>query len=114
MAEEAAWVALCRRLDGFGHVFYRRRRKNENRKAGNIADFVRTWGAHYEGMLVLDFDLRLEGLSIVKDALFTGQKLRLSGVAFLWYRLHEPDGSLLLADAVRRMAKPVEMDLRAD
>jgi hypothetical protein len=72
------------------------------------------YAARTEGMLVLDFDLRLEGLSIVKDALFTGQKLRLSGVAFLWYRLHQPDGTLLLADAVRRMAKPVEMDLRAD
>lgn len=72
------------------------------------------YAARTEGMPMLDFDLRLEGLSIVKDALFTGQKLRLSGVAFLWYRLHEPDGRLLLADAVRRVARPVEVDLRGD
>ena len=72
------------------------------------------YAARTEGMLVLDFDLRLEGLSIVKDSLFTGQKLRLSGVAFLWYRVHEPDGALRMADAVRRVARPVEVDLRGD
>jgi hypothetical protein len=65
-------------------------------------------------MLVLDLDLRLEGMTIVKDALFTGQKLRLSGVAFLWYRMHEPDGTLRMADAVRRISRPMEVDLRGD
>jgi hypothetical protein len=72
------------------------------------------YAARTEGMLVLDFDLRLEGLSIVKDSLFTGQKLRLSGVAFFWYRVHEPDGSLRMADAVRRVARPIEVDLRGE
>jgi hypothetical protein len=72
------------------------------------------YAARTEGMLVLDLDLRLEGMTIVKDALFTGQKLRLSGVAFLWYRVHEPDGSLRMADAVRRVARPVEVDLRGE
>lgn len=66
------------------------------------------------GASVLDVDLRLEGLSIVRDSLFTGQKLRLSGVALLWYRLHAPDGSLRLARTLRRMAPPVEVDLRGD
>ena len=65
-----------------------------------------------EGAPVLDFDLRLEGMSIVKDSLFSGQKLRLSAVALLWYRVHAPDGSLRLARTVRRMAEPVEVDLR--
>ncbi|QOY96763.1 hypothetical protein IM543_19110 [Massilia sp. UMI-21] len=64
------------------------------------------------GSLVLDVDLRLEGMSIVKENLFTGQHLRLSGVAFLWYRLHEPDGRLLAADVLRRISRPVEVDLR--
>jgi len=72
------------------------------------------YAARTEGAPVLDFDLRLEGMSIVKDALFTGQKLRLSGVAFLWYRVHEADGRLLVADAVRRVSRPVEVDLRGD
>jgi hypothetical protein len=70
------------------------------------------YAARTEGMLVLDFDLRLEGMTIVKDGLFTGQKLRLSGVAFLWYRVHEPDGTLRVADALRRVTRPVEVDLR--
>jgi hypothetical protein len=64
------------------------------------------------GSLVLDAELRLEGMSIVKQHLFGGQHLRLSGVAFLWYRLHEPDGRLLAAEALRRISRPVEVDLR--
>jgi hypothetical protein len=72
------------------------------------------YAARTNGMLVLDFDLRLEGMTIVKDSLFTGQRLRLSGVAFLWYRVYEPNGTLRLANAVRRMAKPVEVDLRGE
>jgi hypothetical protein len=64
------------------------------------------------GAMVLDFDLRLEGMTIVKDGLFSGQKLRLSGVAFLWYRVYGQDGTLRLADAVRRITEPVEVDLR--
>lgn len=72
------------------------------------------YAARTRDMLVLDFDLRLEGMTIVKDNLFTGQRLRLAGVAFLWYRLHEPNGGLRLADAVRRMTAPVEVDLRGE
>jgi hypothetical protein len=64
------------------------------------------------GSLVLDIDLRLEGMSIVKEHLFTGQDLRLSGAAFLWYRLHEPDGRLLAAETLRRISRPIEVDLR--
>jgi hypothetical protein len=64
------------------------------------------------GSLVLDVDLRLEGMSIVKEHLFTGQDLRLSGAAFLWYRLHEPDGRLLAAEVLRRISRPIEVDLR--
>ncbi|WP_200883016.1 hypothetical protein [Massilia sp. BSC265] len=66
------------------------------------------------GSLVLDADLRLEGMSIVKQNLFSGQHLRLSGVAFLWYRLHEPDGRLLAAEVLRRISRPVEVDLRGE
>jgi hypothetical protein len=72
------------------------------------------YAARTKGMLVLDFDLRLEGMTIVKDGLFTGQRLRLSGVAFLWYRLHEPDGRLRVANVVRRITAPIEVDLRGE
>jgi hypothetical protein len=64
------------------------------------------------GALVLDVDLRLEGLAVQRDHLFTGERLALSGVAFFWYRLHEPDGRLVRADALRRISPPVRVDLR--
>lgn len=63
--EETSWTNLCRRLDGFGRIYYRRRKTNENRKAGNIGDFVRTWGGRYESMLVLDADSLMDGADIV-------------------------------------------------
>jgi membrane glycosyltransferase len=66
--EEVAWTNLCRRLKGFGKIYYRRRKTNDNRKAGNIGDFVRTWGGGYEGMLVLDADSLMDGADIVKMA----------------------------------------------
>lgn len=66
--EETAWTNLCRKLDGFGRIYYRRRRTNENRKAGNIGDFVRTWGGGYEAMLVLDADSLMDGADIVTMA----------------------------------------------
>jgi len=66
--EETAWTNLCRRLDGFGRIYYRRRKSNDNRKAGNIADFVRSWGGAYQGMLVLDADSLMDGPDIVKMA----------------------------------------------
>jgi membrane glycosyltransferase len=64
--EETAWTNLCRRLEAFGKIYYRRRKTNENRKAGNIGDFVRTWGGRYESMLVLDADSLMDGADIVK------------------------------------------------
>ncbi|MBK1883837.1 glucans biosynthesis glucosyltransferase MdoH [Luteolibacter pohnpeiensis] len=66
--EETAWTNLCRQLGAFGRIYYRRRRTNENRKAGNIGDFVRTWGGGYEGMLVLDADSLMDGGDIVNMA----------------------------------------------
>ncbi len=66
--EEVAWTNLCRKLKAFGKIYYRRRKTNDNRKAGNIGDFVRTWGGGYEGMLVLDADSLMDGADIVKMA----------------------------------------------
>ena len=66
--EETSWTNLCRRLEAFGRIYYRRRKTNENRKAGNIGDFVRTWGGAYESMLVLDADSLMAGADIVTMA----------------------------------------------
>lgn len=43
--EEVAWVELCKQVGGFGKIFYRKRRHSINKKAGNVADFLRRWAA---------------------------------------------------------------------
>jgi membrane glycosyltransferase len=67
IAEERAFVAMRERLPN-ARVYYRRRRKNTSRKAGNIADFVTHWGGHYPHMLVLDADSVMAGDAIVRLA----------------------------------------------
>lgn len=64
-AERAAWRDFSRRMDG-ARVFYRRRRDNTGRKAGNIADFCRRWGRHYPYMIVLDADSLMSGETILE------------------------------------------------
>ena len=56
IAEERAFIAMRKRLGPQARIFYRRRPRNTSRKAGNISDFVTTWGGAYEHMLVLDAD----------------------------------------------------------
>src|SRR6478736_8282111 len=64
--EEVAWAELCKQLNGFGRIFYRKRRISINKKSGNIADFLRRWGQSYRYMVVLDADSIMTGESIVK------------------------------------------------
>ena len=59
--EESAWLELCRQLDAFGRIFYRKRRKPINRKSGNVSDFCRRWGRRYRYMVVLDADSLMSG-----------------------------------------------------
>ena len=106
----AAGGALLKNADAFIDSL-RAGETGERSPLFNAARYL-GYAARTRDMLVLDFDLRLEGMTIVKDNLFTGQRLRLAGVAFLWYRLHEPNGALRLADTVRRITAPVEVDLR--
>ncbi|MDE1568881.1 glucans biosynthesis glucosyltransferase MdoH [Aquabacter sediminis] len=54
-AEEAAMTAW-RAMEGGVGLHYRRRNDNEGFKAGNVRDFCRTHGAHFEAMLPLDAD----------------------------------------------------------
>ncbi len=67
IAEERAFLAIRGRMPGV-RIFYRRRRKNSSRKAGNIADFVTRWGGHYAHMLVLDADSVMSGDAVVQLA----------------------------------------------
>jgi membrane glycosyltransferase len=63
--EEAMWHGFVARHRAAGRVFYRRRRDRSDHKAGNIADFVRRWGAGYECMIVLDADSIMTGSALV-------------------------------------------------
>ena len=67
-AEEAAFAALRQRLGDTQQLFYRRRTTNAERKAGNIAEWVRRFGGAYPQMLILDADSLMTGETIVKLA----------------------------------------------
>jgi membrane glycosyltransferase len=67
VAEERAFLAMRERLPA-ARLYYRRRRKNTSRKAGNIADFVTRWGGRYAHMLVLDADSVMAGDTVVRLA----------------------------------------------
>ncbi len=63
--EETFWLELCQQLNGFGRIHYRRRENNFHKKAGNVADFLRSWGKRYRYMLCLDADSIMSGECIV-------------------------------------------------
>ncbi|QUD86407.1 glucans biosynthesis glucosyltransferase MdoH [Phenylobacterium montanum] len=67
VAEQAAF----RRFKGSGtgvEAYYRHRPENIDRKAGNIADWVRVFGGAYEQMVVLDADSLMSGETLVRLA----------------------------------------------
>jgi len=66
IAEEASWARLCRGVDGFGRIYYRRRPGPTGGKAGNLAEFCRGWGRRYQYMVVLDADSIMAGSTIVQ------------------------------------------------
>jgi membrane glycosyltransferase len=61
VAEQAAWLDMCREVSSFGRVFYRWRRNRIKRKSGNLADFCRRWGRNYRYMVVMDADSVMTG-----------------------------------------------------
>ena len=64
---EEFWFAhLHAERRGEGRIFYRRRRNNAGRKAGNIADFVQRSGGAYDYALILDADSLMEGDTILE------------------------------------------------
>jgi membrane glycosyltransferase len=64
-AELRAWQELRESLGGNARVYYRWRRRRTKRKAGNVADFCRRWGANYRYMVVLDADSVMGGDCLV-------------------------------------------------
>ncbi|CCE11009.1 glucans biosynthesis glucosyltransferase H [Bradyrhizobium sp. STM 3843] len=65
IGEEAAFLAL-RRTSGDVRLFYRHRTDNIARKSGNIADWVRRFGAAYDYMIILDADSLMSGATVVR------------------------------------------------
>ena len=55
-AELKAFAAARGAGAGPGRLYYRRRRCNDGRKAGNIAEWCRRWGGRYDAFLTLDAD----------------------------------------------------------
>ncbi|MEC9367947.1 MAG: glucans biosynthesis glucosyltransferase MdoH [Pseudomonadota bacterium] len=64
--EQVAAGRLRQALAGRMEVFYRRRDENIGRKAGNVAEFVRRWGARYDYMIVLDADSYMSADAVVE------------------------------------------------
>ncbi|MET4026499.1 membrane glycosyltransferase [Marinobacter sp. MBR-99] len=64
LEEQAACAELSAGMAAGNRLFYRRRRVNLNFKSGNIADFLRRWGARYRYMVVLDADSLLTASAI--------------------------------------------------
>lgn len=64
--EEHAWAKLCRDLNAFGRINYRRRKVNTDKKAGNLLEFCESWGGRYRYMVTLDADSVLSGDTILE------------------------------------------------
>ncbi len=57
---------LLAETGGEGRIFYRRRSSPKGRKAGNIEEFVRRYGAAYEMAVILDADSLMTGDTIAR------------------------------------------------
>lgn len=98
VAEQQAWLEVCREAKGFGRIFYRRRRRRVKRKSGNLDDFCRRWGGEYRYMVVLDADSVMSGeclTSLVRlmeanpDAGIVQTAPRASGMDTLYARMQQ-------------------------
>jgi membrane glycosyltransferase len=58
-----AWAEWRRRSE---RVYYRRRKVRRKRKSGNVADFLRRFGARYRYMIVLDADSLMSGETLTR------------------------------------------------
>lgn len=63
--EEREFLHLREAAAG-ARIFYRHRRDNAGRKAGNIAEWVTRFGGHYDFMVVLDADSLMEGDTLLR------------------------------------------------
>ncbi|QNT78356.1 glucans biosynthesis glucosyltransferase MdoH [Entomobacter blattae] len=66
LTEEAAFLEFRKKTHGAERIFYRRRTNNTERKAGNIAEWVKRFGGAYDYMLTLDADSVIDGSLVVR------------------------------------------------
>lgn len=64
VSEWAAFTSF--RMHSKCRAFYRRRKENTERKAGNIGEWVRRFGGAYENMIILDADSTMSGETILR------------------------------------------------
>lgn len=69
LAEEAAFLAIRAPRRPRARIFYRRRPKNLERKAGNIAEWVRRFGAAYPAFVIFDADSVMTPRTLVRMTL---------------------------------------------
>ncbi len=98
VAEQQSWLDVCKEAAGFGHIFYRRRRRRVKRKSGNLDDFCRRWGSDYRYMVVLDADSVMSGeclsslvrlMEATPDAGIIQTAPRASGMDTLYARMQQ-------------------------
>ena len=65
ITEEQAFFEIINKDTSGCPVYYRRRSKNTERKAGNIANWVQHFGGGYEAMIVLDADSIMSAESLL-------------------------------------------------
>lgn len=66
-AKEEFWLVRLKEEVGEAcRIFYRRRTANIGKKAGNIADFIKTSGALYDYLIILDADSLMEGETMME------------------------------------------------
>lgn len=96
--ELRAFEAAKRTLPTGAEIFYRNRQHNVGKKAGNVADWCRRWGASHDAFLVLDADslMNADCINLLADeigrdpALALAQSLpRLVGARSLFARAQQ-------------------------
>jgi membrane glycosyltransferase len=64
--EENRWLDLTQKLNAHGRITYRHRTSNINQKSGNVSDFCRRWGSHFDHMICFDADSLMSASCILK------------------------------------------------
>lgn len=61
---------------------------------------------------ILDVDVKIDAMTILKSNIFTGQSVRVSTSSIIMYRLLNHDGKLLKTDTITQITKPIKINLR--